>query len=89
MNYASGICNIYEFLAYHYPEKLDRDVHRTFLSRTREDASLVTTNWTPLTKQAVDIFLSSYGAEAGVTTLKFMPFGGQNQSFGCKRKQMG
>lgn len=74
---APGICNIYEFLAYHYPDKLDKDVHRPFLARTREDASLVTTNWTPLTRQAVDIFLSSYGAEAGVTALKFMPFGGQ------------
>ena len=71
-----GICNIYEFLAYRYPEKLDKDVHRSFLARTREDASLVTTQSTELTKQAVDIFLSSYGAEAGVTALKFMPFGG-------------
>eukprot|EP01043_Picozoa_sp_COSAG02_P031255 COSAG02_NODE_2031_length_10066_cov_115.646333_3_plen_438_part_00 len=81
-----GICNIYEYLAYRYPEKLDQDVHRPFLSRTREDASLVTTKSTDLAKKAVDIFLSSYGSEAGVTALKFMPFGGLYLTGGVTNK---
>ena len=74
---AAGICNIYEFLAYEYPKRVDKTTHKLFLADKR-DASIIGLNATPgsLCEEAMSIFASCYGAETGVCALKFMPFGG-------------
>merc|ERR1719198_520916 len=36
-----GICNIYEFLAYEYPHRLDKKVHREFVKSGNKDAAIV------------------------------------------------
>ena len=41
-----GICNIYEFLAYQYPHRVDKEVDGRFLGNIR-DASTVALNATP------------------------------------------
>lgn len=83
-----GISNIYDFLAYKYPERTDRAFHRDFL-KSRE-AALVVKHATPgsLCEQSLNIFASCYGAEAGVTALKFLPFGGLYLTGGVTGKTM-
>jgi glucokinase len=61
-----GICNIYEYLAFRNPERVDSQVHGRFLNRTTEDAGIIARSSTPLAEEAVEIFLGCYGAEAGV-----------------------
>jgi len=71
-----GLCNIYDFLAYRSPSKTDPVQHKAFL-RQREAAWVVkNVDKNPLCAEALSIFTSCYGAEAGVTGLKFLPFGG-------------
>lgn len=85
-----GISNIYQFLAWKYPEKLNKDVHKLFcghitsasggaVGQTNDPAVVVEAarrETCPVCMQAVDLFVGAYGAEAGVMALKFMPFGG-------------
>merc|ERR1712232_1342207 len=35
-----GLCNVYEFLAWKYPQKIDKGVHNAFLA-ARQDASII------------------------------------------------
>jgi len=72
-----GISNIYEFLAYRDPTKIDRPVHRQFLA-SKMAPHVVTGNAAEgtLCDEALQIWSACYGAEAGVLGLKFMPFGG-------------
>lgn len=83
-----GISNIYDFLAYKFPEKTDRKFHRDFLQN--REAALVVQNAAPdsLCEQSLNIFASCYGAEAGVTALKFLPFGGLYLTGGVTGKTM-
>jgi len=79
-----GIANIYEFLAWKYPEKVNKAVHRSFIGpiegpRTFDPAAITkaaTSGICQLSKQAVDIWAGAYGSEAGVVALTYMPFGG-------------
>jgi len=74
-----GICNIYEFLAYKFPKRVDKETHRQFIMSDRRDASVIAkAALVPgtLCEEAMSIFASCYGAEAGVLALKFMPFAG-------------
>lgn len=82
-----GICNVYDFLAYRYPHQIDKQVHKAFMQSTR-NAATVATNATPgsLCEQALQIFTSCYGAEAGVLALTFMPFGGLYLTGGVTEK---
>ncbi|CAJ1397717.1 unnamed protein product [Effrenium voratum] len=79
-----GIANIYEFLAWKYPEKVNKSVHRSFLGpiegpRTFDPAAITkaaVADRCELSKQAVNIWAGAYGAEAGAVALTYMPFGG-------------
>lgn len=74
---SQGICNIYEFLAYKNPEKVNNIVHKQFLERPG-DASVITHGAIPgsLCEEAMSIFAGSYGAHCGSVALNFMPFKG-------------
>eukprot|EP00930_Biecheleria_cincta_P082551 TRINITY_DN72264_c0_g1_i1.p1 TRINITY_DN72264_c0_g1~~TRINITY_DN72264_c0_g1_i1.p1 ORF type:complete len:445 (-),score=77.41 TRINITY_DN72264_c0_g1_i1:109-1371(-) len=86
-----GISNIYQFLAWKYPDKLNKEVHKLFcghLTTTGTGAAAGQVNnpavvveaarngTCSVCMQALDLFVGAYGAEAGVMALKFMPFGG-------------
>lgn len=84
-----GICNVYEFLAYRSPEKVDMTVHREFL-KNAQDASIIAKNAHPgsLCEQAMLIYAGCYGAEAGVLALQYMPFRGLYLTGGVTRKTL-
>eukprot|EP00413_Alexandrium_margalefii_P042628 CAMPEP_0204605086 /NCGR_PEP_ID=MMETSP0661-20131031/58277_1 /ASSEMBLY_ACC=CAM_ASM_000606 /TAXON_ID=109239 /ORGANISM="Alexandrium margalefi, Strain AMGDE01CS-322" /LENGTH=422 /DNA_ID=CAMNT_0051616303 /DNA_START=50 /DNA_END=1318 /DNA_ORIENTATION=- len=74
-----GISNIYEFLAYRFPEKKNAVVHKRFLAAKFDPAIVVeaaTSGECELCEQAIDFFVGAYGSESGVVALKYMPFGG-------------
>eukprot|EP00747_Dinoflagellata_sp_TGD_P025252 gnl/TRDRNA2_/TRDRNA2_131124_c1_seq2.p1 gnl/TRDRNA2_/TRDRNA2_131124_c1~~gnl/TRDRNA2_/TRDRNA2_131124_c1_seq2.p1 ORF type:complete len:426 (-),score=92.19 gnl/TRDRNA2_/TRDRNA2_131124_c1_seq2:86-1363(-) len=79
-----GIANIYSFLSWKFPEKINKDVNRRFLGPIegpmKNDPAVVVQaamdNECELCSQAIDIFVSAYGAEAGVMALQYMPFAG-------------
>jgi len=73
-----GITNIYQFLAWKFPEKVCKDVHRRFCDGFDpavivESARMGTCELSDLT---MEIFFSAYGSEAGCLALTYMPFGG-------------
>jgi len=72
-----GICNVYDFLAYNNPKRIDSRVHKEFLGEP-SDASIVTKNAEPgsLCEEALEIYAGCYGSEAGALALQYMPFGG-------------
>ncbi|CAK9050766.1 unnamed protein product [Durusdinium trenchii] len=84
-----GIANIYQFMAWKYPEKINRAqssarVRGTLLRSAphplRHDPAVIVQaarNGTcELCLKTMDLFIGAYGSEAGVLALKFMPFGG-------------
>lgn len=76
-----GLANIYEFLAWRFPERVDRATHRKFVEAdSRGEApravSEAASAGDAMSIEAVDIFVGSYGSEAGVLALTFLPLGG-------------
>jgi len=84
-----GICNIYEFLAYRNPQRVDNEVHREFLA-AGQNAGVVAKNATPgtLCYEALEIFAECYGSICGTYALQVMPFGGMYISGGVTQKLM-
>mmetsp|Transcript_11568 Transcript_11568/g.24365 ORF Transcript_11568/g.24365 Transcript_11568/m.24365 type:complete len:411 (-) Transcript_11568:157-1389(-) len=89
-----GLGNIYEFLAWKYPERVNKVVHRRFIGpvegpRTFDPAAITdaaNNGECELCKQAVTMWCSAYGAEAGVVGLTYMPFGGLYVTGGVTNK---
>jgi len=79
-----GLGNIYEFLAWKYPDQVNKVVHRRFIGpvegpRNFDPAavtSAASTGECELCGKAVDMWCGAYGSEAGVVALKYMPCGG-------------
>lgn len=74
-----GLANVYEFLAYKYPNKVDKKVHAEFEKETDMKAKVVAMNASKpssLCRQAMEIMMSAYGCEAGSAAIKFIPTGG-------------
>lgn len=79
-----GIANIYQFLAWKFPEKVNKDVHTRFLGpvqfKARNDPAPIVmaanAGECELSEQAVNMFVGAYAAECGVAALRFAPFGG-------------
>ena len=73
-----GLVNIYDFLADQYPEKADNKLTQTMAGVDRaaaiSEAALVSND--PLANQALDLFVSNYGAQAGNLALTCMAMGG-------------
>merc|ERR1711879_561988 len=82
-----GICNIYEFLAYQNPKRIDKVVHAEFTAEQR-NAGIIAKRATPgtLCHEALQIFASCYGAVAGNWALNTMPFGGLYLSGGVTQR---
>lgn len=78
-----GIANIYQFMAWRFPEKVNKKVHERFLNIEgghQDDPAVIVeaarSGECVLSEQTLDIFCSAYGSEAGVLALTYMPFGG-------------
>eukprot|EP00425_Heterocapsa_triquetra_P025125 CAMPEP_0195120552 /NCGR_PEP_ID=MMETSP0448-20130528/122091_1 /TAXON_ID=66468 /ORGANISM="Heterocapsa triquestra, Strain CCMP 448" /LENGTH=431 /DNA_ID=CAMNT_0040157979 /DNA_START=51 /DNA_END=1341 /DNA_ORIENTATION=+ len=79
-----GLGNIYEFLAWKFPEKINKQVHRAFIGPVEGprlfDPAAITMAAARgdcvLSKWAVELFCSAYGSEVGCVGLTYMPFGG-------------
>lgn len=76
-----GIANIYEFMAWKFPDKVNREVHQEFIGPGRTfDPAVITKAASKgiceLSKKTVELWCGAYGAEAGVVALTYMPFGG-------------
>eukprot|EP00930_Biecheleria_cincta_P021275 TRINITY_DN15807_c0_g1_i1.p1 TRINITY_DN15807_c0_g1~~TRINITY_DN15807_c0_g1_i1.p1 ORF type:complete len:416 (-),score=70.44 TRINITY_DN15807_c0_g1_i1:76-1323(-) len=76
-----GIANIYEFMAWKFPDKVNREVHKEFIGPGRTfDPAVITKAASKgiceLSKKTVELWCGAYGAEAGCVALTYMPFGG-------------
>merc|ERR1719203_328059 len=73
----TGICNIYDFLSYNSPEKVDPEMHGEY-SKSPGQTAIITkyAKEGSLCKQALDIFMSCYGAQCGAFAITVMPFRG-------------
>jgi glucokinase len=73
-----GLANVYDFLAHHFPERIDGNVHQEFVAAGDEQGKVVALNSTPgsLCRQAMEILMSAYGCEVGSAAIKWMPTGG-------------
>ncbi len=73
-----GIPDIYEYLSLTFPEKVNQTLHDEIAAGGEIKAGVIARNkdQNELCRQAMDIFLSHYGAEAGVACLKWIPLGG-------------
>eukprot|EP00933_Yihiella_yeosuensis_P034265 TRINITY_DN27775_c0_g1_i1.p1 TRINITY_DN27775_c0_g1~~TRINITY_DN27775_c0_g1_i1.p1 ORF type:complete len:426 (+),score=94.87 TRINITY_DN27775_c0_g1_i1:156-1433(+) len=94
-----GIANIYQFLAWKFPDKINRKVHNDFLGkfhgcleRGANDPSVVAmaanSGECSLCKQAMDIFVEAYGSQCGLLSLLYMPLGGLFISGGVTAKNL-
>lgn len=85
-----GICNVYEFLAYHHPNQINKEVHRKF-RQDPENAGIIAMNAVPgsLCEQAMQIFADCYGSQVGTLALHFMPFRGIYITGGVTQKSLG
>mmetsp|Transcript_51553 Transcript_51553/g.136210 ORF Transcript_51553/g.136210 Transcript_51553/m.136210 type:complete len:565 (+) Transcript_51553:3-1697(+) len=76
----TGICNIYEFLAYTNPTLVDLKVHKAHLERPKEAGVIAEAafgeNQNVLCMRTMKIFASCYGACCGNVALMVQPFGG-------------
>ncbi|MBF2097991.1 MAG: glucokinase [Gloeomargaritaceae cyanobacterium C42_A2020_066] len=74
----SGLVRLYEFLAHRHPQQVSPQVSVAIL--TEEPAAVITrealAGTDVLCGQALDLFISLYGAEAGNLALKLLPLGG-------------
>mmetsp|Transcript_62046 Transcript_62046/g.202447 ORF Transcript_62046/g.202447 Transcript_62046/m.202447 type:complete len:638 (+) Transcript_62046:42-1955(+) len=82
-----GICNIYEFLAYTFPQRVDKVMHREFLHKAG-DASVIARHAKEgsLCQEALDIFAACYGSQCGSMSIQFMPFRGLFITGGVSKK---
>jgi len=82
-----GICNIYEFLAYKNPNRVNKVMHREFLA-SGSDAGIVAKYAVEgsLSKEALDIFASCYGAACGTMAINFIPVRGLFITGGVSKK---
>jgi len=72
-----GICNVYEFLAYKYPDRTNEHIHSQFSMRPWDTSIIAMNNWPgSLCEDALKIFASCYGAFAGTIGITLMPFRG-------------
>ncbi|CAL1138481.1 unnamed protein product [Cladocopium goreaui] len=83
----TGICNIYEFLAYKHPHEVDEEVHQLHNERPK-DAGLIAMNATPgsLCEKTLKIFSDAYGAQCATFALYVQPFGGVYITGGVTKK---
>ena len=74
----SGLVNVYEFLCQKFPQKIDQGLHALIDAAGDLKGAVIAQNrlTNELCRQTMDIFVTAYGAEAGVAGLKWLPYGG-------------
>ena len=73
----TGLANIYEYLSKTYPELVDSELHAKINSAGDLKGQVIATNQqNAVCKKTMEIFITSYGSEAGVAALKWLPYGG-------------
>eukprot|EP00873_Tetraselmis_striata_P023217 jgi/Tetstr1/443481/TSEL_031489.t1 len=73
-----GIANVYDFMRQRFPKKVDPELDAKIMAAGDQMGGVVAMNQKTdtLCQWSMEIFYSSYGAEAGSVALKFLPFGG-------------
>lgn len=74
-----GLSNVYEFLTYKFPEKVQPKVHAEWENAGTMKGAIVSKHATlqdALCLQAMEIFVTAYGREASNVALKYVPKGG-------------
>jgi len=77
----SGLANVYEFLASSRPKEVDAKLHAEIEAAGDLKGAVIATNAAgenpnALCKATMELFVTAYGAEAGVAALKWLPYGG-------------
>lgn len=74
----TGLANCYEFLAYEFPKKVDKKVHKEFLEAgdLRGKVVAVNSKTCELCELAMSTMITSYGSEVGSVGIKLIPTGG-------------
>ena len=80
----TGLANVYEFLAYQFPQRVDRRVHQEFLQANADDKGRIVAvhahddddDDDSLCQEALNIMMSAYGSEVGSAAIKWIPTGG-------------
>jgi glucokinase len=73
----TGLANVYEFFASIMPGKVDKDVAAQIAAAGDMKGAVIAKNTqNELCRLTMELFVTAYGAEAGVAALKWLPFGG-------------
>eukprot|EP00913_Durusdinium_trenchii_P004466 g4145.t1 len=81
----TGICNIYEFLAYKHPHEVDEEVHQLHNERPKARFRVTANRLSKLLK-TLKIFSDAYGAQCATFALYVQPFGGIYITGGVTKK---
>lgn len=86
----TGLANVYEFLSSHMPNKVNPVVHEKIQVAGDQKGRIIAESQQDceLCKQVMEIFVTAYGAEAGVLGLKFLPYGGLYLTGGLTPKNL-
>lgn len=76
-----GIINIYEFMCYKYPEKVD-DQFQKLLQKSNTKAKIISSSDNILCKKTIELFLKYYSNIIRNYCLKLLPYGGCYIIFG-------
>ena len=73
-----GIANVYDFMRYRFPKKIDPEIDAKIMAAGDEMAGVIAEHQETdiLCQWSMEVFYSSFGSEAGSVALKFLPFGG-------------
>lgn len=73
-----GICNIYDFMVHKFPDQVNAMLHESIIADDQQKSALIaqSAQTDVCCRQAMEMFASIYGSEAGNVCLKYMPFGG-------------
>jgi glucokinase len=87
-----GLANVYEFLADHFPDRVDEIVHKEFLQAGDEQGRVVAecaaADGKSLCRQAMEVMMNAYGCEVGSAAIKWIPTGGLFVTGGLTPKNM-
>eukprot|EP00597_Dinobryon_sp_UTEXLB2267_P000637 CAMPEP_0170067782 /NCGR_PEP_ID=MMETSP0019_2-20121128/6991_1 /TAXON_ID=98059 /ORGANISM="Dinobryon sp., Strain UTEXLB2267" /LENGTH=412 /DNA_ID=CAMNT_0010275239 /DNA_START=36 /DNA_END=1274 /DNA_ORIENTATION=- len=73
----TGLVNIYEYLSLKFPELVSPEIHDMIANAGDLKGAVIAKNQdNAVCKKTMEIFITAYGAEAGVAALKWLPYGG-------------
>jgi glucokinase len=73
----TGLANVYDYLCALYPHKVDPTITELMNAAGDMKGAVIATHpQNELCKKTMELFVTAYGAEAGVAALKWLPYGG-------------